>query len=131
MSVRPECLATSDGALISISIAVHPRDLESLLDALAALDYPVNPGIFHDAAVVTRFADGHEVSEATTLVEFPAYSGWVEDVRRTLASRGFDPACMQTTAMLEEIQSETHAETIPDGAAYVSRYRVRRAGAAR
>jgi len=129
MSVRSDFLATSEGALISVSIAVQPKDLESLLDALAALDFPVNPGIFHEAAVVSRFADGHEETELTTLVEFPAYSDRVAEVRRAVVACGLDPAGIQVTGMLEEIQSETHPETIPAGADYVSRYRVRRAGA--
>jgi hypothetical protein len=131
MGVRPQFLETSEGELISISIAVQPRDLESLLDALAILDFPINPGIYHDAAVVTRFADGREEVEATTLVEFPAYPGWVEAVRGTVAGRGFDPGCIQVTDMLEDIQGERHAEAVPAGAGYVSRYRVRRAAAGR
>ena len=131
MGVRPQCLETSDGELISISIAVQPQDLESLLDALAVLDFPINPGIYHEAAVVTRFADGHEETEATTLVEFPAYPGWVEAVRAALTARDFAAGCIQVKDMLEDIQGEPHPETVPPGAGYVSRYRVRRLGAAR
>ena len=131
MGVRPQCLETSEGELISISIAVQPRDLESLLDALAVLEFPINPGIFHDAAVITRFADGHEETQSTTLVEFPAYPGWVASVRDALRARGFDPDSIQVTDMLEEIQSEHHAEKIPAGAGFVARYRVRRCTAGR
>ncbi len=137
MSVRPEslpsaaCLATSEGALISISIAVEARSLESLLEALAEIGFPVNPQIYHDAAVVTRYSDGREESVATTLVEFPAYSGRAEDVRRTIQRFGFDPACILATGMLEEIQSDLHPEPVAPGADYIARYRVRRAGSAR
>lgn len=127
----PHSLETSEGELISISIAVQPQDLESLLEALAALDFPINPGIYHDAAVVTRFADGREESQATTLVEFPGYSGWVEAVRNTLVTRGFDAGCLQVTGMLDDIQSEGHTVAAQAGGASVSRYRVRRAGIAR
>jgi hypothetical protein len=130
MGVRPQCLETSEGELISISIAVQPRDLESLLDALALLDFPINPGIYHDAAVVTRFADGREEIDATTLVDFPAYPGWVEAVRGALVARGFDAGCMQVTDMLEDIQGEPQPPTVPAGVASVTRYRVRRSGAA-
>lgn len=131
MSVRPQFLETSEGELISISIAVQPKDLESLLDALAVLDFPINPGIYHDAALVTRYADGQEKTEAITLVDFPAYPAWVDAVRGTVAARGFDPECIQVTDMLEDIQGERHLEAVPVGAGYVSRYRVRRATAAR
>jgi hypothetical protein len=131
MSIRTECLETSEGELISISIAVEPRNLETLLDALAEVGFPVNPQIYHDAAVVTRFADGHEELEATTLVEFPAYARCLDEVRRTVGARGLDAARIQSTGMLEEIQNEGHAEPVPAGAAYVSRRRLRRIAARR
>jgi hypothetical protein len=131
MGVRPHSLETNEGELISISIAVQAQDLESLLEALAALDFPINPGIYHDAAVVTRFADGREESEATTLVEFPGYSGWADAVRGALVTRGFDAGCIHVTGMLDDIQSEGHSVAVPAGAGFVSRYRVRRAGFAR
>ena len=120
MSVRPESLATSEGALISISISVEPSRLESLLEALAGVSFPVNPQIYHDAAIVRRLPDGREESESTTLVEFPGYASRLEEVRQVIAAFGFDPACIQVTAMLEEIQSE---------AGYISRPRVKRRAA--
>jgi hypothetical protein len=129
MGVRPQCLETSEGELISISIAVQPRDLESLLDALALLDFPINPGIYHDAAIVTRFADGREEVEATTLVEFPAYPGWLEAVRRAVTARGFEAGCIQVTDMLEDLQTEDHPQSVTLGIDSISRYRVRRSGA--
>jgi hypothetical protein len=125
MSVPPDCLATSEGALISISIAVQPRNLESLLEALAEVAFPVNPGIFHDAAIVTRYSDGRKEIQSTTLVEFPAYEGRVDEVRRALERCGFGGDCIQVTAMLEDLQSDQHAEQVPAGAGYVSRHRVR------
>ena len=128
-SSRTECLETSEGELISVSIAVEPRNLETLLETLAEVGFPVNPQIYHDAAVVTRFADGREEREATTLVEFPAYEGCLEQVRQALTARGLDPASIQSTSMLEEIQNGTHTEPAPAGAAYVSRRRLRRSGA--
>lgn len=132
MSVRPvsvarsESLATSEGTLISISISVQPSRLESLLEALACVGFPINPQIYHDAVLVSRFPDGREESESTTLVEFPGYVGRVEEVRQAIASCAFDPACIQVTGMLEEIQSDARPEPVPDGAEYTSRYRLKR-----
>jgi hypothetical protein len=65
-----------EGELISLSIAAEPRLLEDLLDALASLDFPVNPQLYHRAAEV--------------LVEFPAYSLQIEQVRDALRRRGFE-----------------------------------------
>jgi hypothetical protein len=119
MSVRSELLATSEGALVSVSMAVQPRDLEDVLEALAQLDFPVNPQIYHDAAVVTRFADGHQESEPVTLVEFPAYSASVSHVRRAAQACGISPDTIQVTAMLEEIQADSRVDSGP------GRYRVK------
>jgi hypothetical protein len=129
MSSRSECLETSEGELISVSIAVEPRNLETLLEMLAEVGFPINPQIYHDAAVVTRFADGREEREATTLVEFPAYAGCLEQVRQAVAAGGLDTTGIQATSMLEELQNETRTEPVPAGAAYVSRRRLRRSGA--
>jgi len=125
MSVRPECLETSEGALLSVSIAVQPRDLESLLEGLATLRFPVNPLIYHDGATVTRLADGREEYQAVVLVEFPAYTLWVEEIRHAVAGCGLDPACVETTSMLDELQADGGSTAARPGA---SRYRVRRAG---
>jgi hypothetical protein len=62
-----------DGELISLSIATEPRLLEELLEALASLDFPVNPQLYHRAAEV--------------LVEFPAYSNQIERVGDVLLRR--------------------------------------------
>jgi hypothetical protein len=132
MSVWPNTLpvtpslSTAEGALISISVHVEPHSLESLLDALAQVRFPINPQIYHDAALVYRYADGREEIESVTLVEFPAYSSWVDDVRRALEAYSFDAECVRVTAMLEEIQAESQPEAAPDGAAYVSRHRLKR-----
>ena len=119
-------LGGSDGALVSISIHVDPRFLESLLEALAQAPFPVNPQIYHDAAIVYCYADGREEAEDATLVEFPAYAARVDELRGVLEAYGFDPASIHVTAMLEEIQGQRVAEPAPAGAAYVSRYRIKR-----
>ncbi len=56
-----------EGELVSLRISVEPRLLEDLLEALARLDFPVNPQLYHQPAHVT--------------VEFPAYSARVDEVR--------------------------------------------------
>jgi len=47
----------SEGELVAVSITVNPRDLEALLEALASVDFPINPQICH--------------AESETMVEFP------------------------------------------------------------
>jgi hypothetical protein len=130
MSVWPDFavefpLSGREGDLVSISVRVEPRHLESMLEALAQVSFPVNPQIYHDAAIVFVFPDGHREAEATTLVEFPAYAARLEEVRRAVESHGFDPASVHVTAMLDEIHSEAIRETVPAGAAYVASWRVK------
>src|SRR5438128_6230183 len=87
-SATPLC--GSEGELVSVSISVDPRDLEALLEALAHVDFPINPQIYHGQK---------------TVVEFPAYAGGLPQVRATLACSGFDPEAIRVRGMLEEIQS--------------------------
>ena len=89
-------LSGSEGELVSVSISVDPRDLEGLLEALAHIDFPINPQIYH--------ADGHS-AQARTVVEFPAYASGLAQVRVALAESGFDTAAIRVRGMLEEIQS--------------------------
>jgi hypothetical protein len=132
MSVWPKTLpgtpslSTAEGALVSVSIHVEPHCLEALLEALALVSFPINPQIYHDAALVYRYGDGRTETESVTLVEFPAYEGRLEEVRRTVQARGFQPDCIHAIGMLDEIQSDPQPEPAPEGAAYVSRYRVKR-----
>jgi hypothetical protein len=83
-------LSSSQGALVSVSIAVDSRHLESLLEALASVSFPINPQIHHDCA-------------AATLVEFPAYEPHVEEVRRAIEAFGFDPQSLRTRGMWDKI----------------------------
>jgi hypothetical protein len=75
-----------EGELISLSIATEPRLLEELLEALASLDFPVNPQLYHRAAEVR--------------VEFPAYSLQIERVRDALRREGFDSANLEIAPAL-------------------------------
>jgi hypothetical protein len=122
-------LCGREGPLLSVSISVDPRHLESLLEALAGLNFPINPQIYHDAALVYRFRDEHEETEGTTLVEFPAYEAQLSAVRGALVDYGFDPQNVHVTGMLDEIHAEHPAEPAPAGAPYVSRHRLKRRAA--
>jgi hypothetical protein len=136
MSVWPKALpatpslSSSEGALVSVSISVDPHYLEALLEALSQVSFPINPQIYHDAAIVYRYADDREETESTTLVEFPAYAQRLDEVRGALRANGFDAACMEVTGMLEEIQSASQTEPAPPGSAWLSSYRVKRRTAA-
>ena len=122
-------LCGREGPLLSVSVSVDPRHLESLLEALAQLTFPINPQIYHDAALIYRFSDDHEETEATTLVDFPAYEAQLGDVRAALDSFGFDPKTVHATGMLDEIHADYPPEPAPAGAPYVSRHRVKRRAA--
>src|ERR1700757_214825 len=95
MSVWPSnaagslALETSEGALISVSVSVEPRLLKDLLEALAQLHFPINPQIYHDAALRYVYADGSEEILPITLVDFPAYAGRLAEIRRVLDMYGF------------------------------------------
>jgi len=131
MSVWPKtlpvaaALSTAEGALVSVSIHVEPQCLESLLEALAMVSFPINPQIYHDAALVYRYADGREESESITMVEFPAYEARLAEVRNSVQAYGFERECIHAIGMWEEIQSDLRVEPAPEGAAYISRYRVK------
>ena len=131
MSVWPQplpvtpALSTAEGALVSVSIHVEPHSLESLLEALALVGFPINPQIYHDAAMVYHYADGRDETRFITLVEFPAYEGRLEEVRRSLEAHGFERECIHAVGMLQEIQAGLQTEPAPDGAAYISRRRMK------
>jgi len=84
-------LSGSEGELVAVSITVNPRDLEALLEALASVDFPINPQICH--------------AESETMVEFPAYAGGLPQVASALAAAGFDPRTIRVRGMLAAIQS--------------------------
>ena len=112
MNVWPEthvgghpALVSSEGELDSVSIAVDPRLLEQLLDALAGLPFPVNPQIHHDPLSV-RISEGGSVGAApATVVEFPAYATRLTAIREAVAARGFDPASVRAMNLLETMRS--------------------------
>jgi hypothetical protein len=87
-------LCGSEGELVAVSISVDPRELELLLDALARVDFPVNPQIYHADA---------QAPESRTRVEFPAYAGRVPQVRE--AADAVAGAEVRVTSMLAEIHA--------------------------
>ena len=123
-------LNSSEGALISVSVNVEPRFLEDLLEALARLQFPINPQIYHDAAVRYVYPDGREEMQPTTLVDFPAYAGRLPEIRRVFESCGFSPDDLHVTSMLDEIHADSAPEPAPAGASYASRILVKHAHAA-
>src|ERR1700722_20843201 len=86
-SPAPEtALFGREGELISLAIATEPKLLENLREALASLDFPVNPQLYHRPAEV--------------LVEFPAYSSQVEQVREALLRQGLAGGGVQVSRPL-------------------------------
>ena len=117
-----------EGELVSVSVAVNPRELEELLEALAALDFPINPEIYHDALIVYVMHDGEQRIEPCTLVEFPAYANRLEKIRTVLESYGFASDRIAVSAILDEIHAGDLVEPAPPSADYA--YRVLRKHAA-
>jgi hypothetical protein len=84
-------LLGSEGALVSVSISVEPLRLEALLDALARLDFPINPQIYHAAGPATE-------------VEFPAYEKRLPEIRGLLEIYGFRGESVTSKPMLDSIR---------------------------
>ncbi len=83
-----------DGELVSVFISIEPRLLEDLLEALATVEFPINPQLYHQAAQVS--------------VEFPAYSSQIEAIRRILMKCGFNTAVLTYQRVLARAQNACH-----------------------
>lgn len=124
MSTRLDCtdsqpvLSGAEGELVSVDVAVDPRLLEKALEALANLGFPVNPQIYHQAAIGRVFPGGEERLEPVTMVEFPAFSGRLDEVRHALRKLGLPAQSVHVRRMLDEIHSGPYSEAAPAGAAY-------------
>ncbi len=118
-------LTGAEGELISITITVEPRLLERLLDALAALDFPINPQIYHEARLVYVFTDGREQEEPVTMVEFPAYARRLKDVREALNALGLPAEALAYKNALEGMRSDFDVRPAPPGAPYAMTIRYR------
>jgi hypothetical protein len=88
-------LLGTEGALVSVSISVEPPRLEALLDALAHLDFPINPQICHDAGPAT---------DPAAMVEFPAYEKRLPEIRSLLETCGFPAKSVTAKSMLDSIR---------------------------
>jgi hypothetical protein len=77
--------------LLLISIAIPPRDVEHLLDALAWLPYSINADLKYE--------------EWQTTVEFPGYRSWLPHVRGVLENRGFKGAQLKYSQPVMSLQS--------------------------
>ncbi|HKW96183.1 MAG TPA: hypothetical protein VJN43_00545 [Bryobacteraceae bacterium] len=117
-SANSSALRGVEGELVSVSVAVAPRDLESLLQVLAELDFPINPQIYHDAAVIYVHRDGSRREEPATIVEFPAYAGHLPKMRGALEASGFAANAISVSPMLDEMHSPAHTEPAPPSASY-------------
>ena len=87
------CLRGIEGDLVWIRVTVEPRELENLLEALAALSFPVNPEITH--------AEG---ARRVSVVEFPAYAGRLFEIDFAVRGAGLPAACITVEDMLRYLQ---------------------------
>ncbi|MBS1834075.1 MAG: hypothetical protein JST65_15255 [Acidobacteria bacterium] len=72
----------AEGGLVLLRITAGARQLEEVLETIAALPFPINPEIQHGDA-------------GMSFVEFPAYSTRVEEVRGALLERGFPASILR------------------------------------
>ena len=89
----PKSLSSHEGELISVRAQVEARLLEALLEALAEIPYPINPEICHLAG-----AGG-------SVVEFPAYATWLDEIHGALERAGFPARTLETRNMLAALQA--------------------------
>lgn len=98
-------LFSQEGELVFVRVAVEPRLLEDLLDALSHVDFPINPELRHNADE----SDGRK----RTLVEFPAYRARVCEVEHALRRRGFDSSILRVSSMIDELQTAASRPSLP------------------
>jgi len=87
-------LTGTDGELLSVRIEVPWRQLEELLETLAAVSFPINPRLGHGST--------------TTAVEFPAYSGQLDEVREALKTLGSNGLRMEIHRLWPELAAGAH-----------------------
>jgi hypothetical protein len=96
--------------LVCVRIAVEPRLLEGLLDMLARLSFPINPQLYHDASAVSVGPDGSRHTEPATVVEFPAWTLRVPELRKALDRSGLPGVRLELRDMLDDIHSLSSEE---------------------
>ena len=82
-SVAPSPVRGPEGELVLVRITADARHLEEVLEAIAELPFPINPEINHTLGGARR-----------PVVEFPAYSQRVDEVRERLLYRGWPEVCV-------------------------------------
>lgn len=92
-------LRGAEGDLLSVRITVEAYLLEELLETLAGSRFPINPEIHHHAEI--HIADQ---SVPAVHVDFPAWRGWIDELRNLLQAR-LPEAEWRTGSMLEEIRA--------------------------
>ena len=73
-SIPAPSLSGAEGELLAVRIEVPSRQLEKLLEVLAAVPFPINPELRHGSPLTT--------------VEFPAYSGQMEEITSAVRRAG-------------------------------------------
>jgi len=118
-------LRGAEGELVLVNVIIEPRRLEALLEALGTLDFPVNPQIYHRASVAYVYRDGSQRVELVTMVEFPAYSSRLGQVRAVVEALGLPAEALVHKPMLESIRSSFIGTPGPPGSPYalIARYR--------
>lgn len=111
-------LAGPEGELITVAIAAPARRLEALLDALARLDFPVNPQLYHEARVVYVRADGVEIEQPATMVEFPAWASRLPEIRGALEAAGLPREFLAYLPVLDAMRQACFRTEPPPGSAW-------------
>jgi hypothetical protein len=78
----PSTVRGPEGDLVLVRITADAKHLEEVLEAIAELPFPINPEINHTVGGARR-----------PVVEFPAYSQRVSEVRDLLRDRGLPDVC--------------------------------------
>jgi hypothetical protein len=75
-----------------VRILTDPRRLEDLLEALATVEFPVNPQLYHNLSRV--------------LVEFPAYACQIDRLKRLVSANGFEEDAMRIRGPLDPVDAD-------------------------
>jgi hypothetical protein len=88
----PGSIRGSEGDLVSVRILTDPRRLEDLLEALATVEFPVNPQLYHHPSRV--------------VVEFPAYARQIDRLKRLISANGFEADAISIRGPLDPVDAD-------------------------
>ncbi|MEZ5353603.1 MAG: hypothetical protein R2762_13275 [Bryobacteraceae bacterium] len=105
-----------DGRLVTVRVSVEASLLEDLLEALAELDFPINPQIHHLAreqqtrehqlGLDVGLQGARPVGAcAVSVVEFPAYERWLPLLRARLGQGGLPHNLVEVTDFVLDASS--------------------------